>query len=160
MSTTEVMSPEEVVDTILDRLEIVREDEVVETILGYPDRFKPYYGQKATDADSASTKVRTAKLPLNIILGLHHMVQIGGCNNGDTLDLVNHMTPGLNFYMGYSSPLPKYAQDVCMPEIRKQHPDILAVELPADGNLYAFYDAMVERFGKTIDVKSIAQEVA
>lgn len=141
-------------------IEVMNADDGVAAILGHDETFQPYFGATADSAEDPTTTAKTVAVKLNILLGLHHMVQIGGCINGDIIDLIDLMTPGLNFWMGYSSPAPKYAQDVCMPEVKRQHPEIFAVPLPADGNLHRFYAEMVERFGEMVVVTSIAKPLA
>lgn len=125
----------------------------------YEETFQPYFGEKAASTSDPATQITTRAVPLKIILSLFHARRIGGALNGDTLDLVDHMTPGINFWLGLTSPVPKYAFDVCLPELRKQLPEIAAIPLPEDGDLDHFYQQMIERFGETVQVRSIAKEV-
>ncbi len=131
----------------------------VAAVLNQNETFKPYYGQKATTKDDPATKATTVPVPLKIVLSLFHERQIGGAINGDTLALVNHMTPGMSFWCGLTSPVPKYALDVCVPELRKQLPKIANVSLAEDADPDRFYREMVEQFGETVPVTSIAKQI-
>lgn len=140
---------------------VLNGEQAVAELLGQNQTFEPYYGEKAKSKKDPATNVTTGTAPINVILSLHHMTRIGAATNADIIELVNLMTPGMNFWCGLTSPVPKYAQDVCMPELRRQLPaEIFSTPLPEDGDLDRFYREMVERFGEKVEVKSIAKPVA
>jgi hypothetical protein len=119
------------------------------------DPYLPYFGKTTRSKRHKLLKVKTAPMPLRVVLTLLLERTVAETRNSDVLALVDHMTPGLNFWLGLTSNLPRYALDVCGPELRKQFPE-LANEQPAEGEeLDAFHMRMQERFGMALQVKSI-----
>lgn len=120
--------------------------------------YLPYFGEKANNFDDPAVQTKEGPVQLKVVLTLLHGRSIGMTRTGDVLALVDHMTPGINFWGGLTSPLPRYARQVCRPELCRQLAEIAAVPLQAD--LAQFYQAMVGRFGETVIVTSIPKPVS
>jgi hypothetical protein len=142
------------------KYQMLNGDQTLAKLMGNDRVLEPYLGQKAKSNQDEATQVCTGLVPLRVILSLFHEVTVGGATTLDLIDLVNHMTPGVSIWGGLTSPLRKYAEDVCRPELRRQLPELACIMPPTEVDLGQFYEDMVARFGETVQVSSIAKQIA
>lgn len=140
--------------------QVLNGEQTIASFMGLDHVLEPYFGQRATSQQDPATTVSARAVPLGVVLSLFHRMDIGGATNGDLIDLVSHMTPGVSIWCGLTSPLQKYAQDVCRPELERQLPEIASIKLSEEDDLGQFYEDMVKRFGETVQVSSIAKPFA